>query len=851
MKLSPIQEKIVETPGNLIVRASAGTGKTHTMVNKIAKEIDDNHTHKVIAAITFTIKAAQEIKDRLSVDVVQHFIGTNNSFVIEEVIKPFMKDVYGADFDLDMSTDYSAKVDTFQEAIEKIRNEGILCSYRDNKRNFIFDLAQEIVENSSACRLYLQAKYFKIYIDEYQDCDKSMHKFFMYLCDELNIETFVVGDEKQSIYIWRGAYPEAFKSIWNKPNFKKIFMGDNFRSCQQIQNYSNLLCDETRSLYNPTENIDNIVWLSPTKANWVTEVLSNIVPDKKSALLRFSNDNARIGASELTTNGLEYVYIPQTPIADITTDTAWLYTAIAKYLIIEKYSAYDVISEIPVEGNESRKTVSTVKRLLKRIEETIDDEQSFGSCVTALAEYLGYDTRPDHINKLFKTISDTSFHVAFEADKYKHIAITFHSSKGLEFEQVIVFAEDYRLSDMSSIYNHYVAVTRAKSKLIIVKLNNYQNIFLASDFQLDQMTDTLSNTNFNGITPEIKEILNKCPESDKTGYVYYSEERHKMEPALLKTWETLAEKNKENWTDYEKQIWEETKADNTVKVHFLGISEAVFDMLEWKGEKCSWDTFKSGDYVIVDYSDKYTEQPVSYYQSGETFKMEYGNGKQKDYGVIGEAMMPYSLDYPYADSVYITVMVPEEEYFTQTENQSAMYATIDAKKGEDKQVKEYIDKNVLKENDMINVSSVLDMKASFRRFVSKYYMIGSFLVVILAFIGIMNFFNTTATSVISRKKELALLEVVGMTKKQISKMLVAEGFLYLGGAFMIAVLLVVVGAKQILINTFGTAFFFRLHLTIVPCVLMIPILVGIAYVIPKYQFEKMSRESVVERIRKE
>lgn len=73
----------------------------------------------------------------------------------------------------------------------------------------------------------------------------------------------------------------------------------------------------------------------------------------------------------------------------------------------------------------------------------------------------------------------------------------------------------------------------------------------------------------------------------------------------------------------------------------------------------------------------------------------------------------------------------------------------------------------------------------------------------------------------------------------------------LGGAFMIAVLLVVVGAKQILINTLGTAFFFRLHLTIVPCVLMIPILVGIAYVIPKYQFEKMSRESVVERIRKE
>ena len=473
MKLSPIQEDIIKIPGNLIVRASAGTGKTHTMVNKIVKEIEDNHSHKVIAAITFTIKAAQEIKDRLSVDIVNHFIGTNNSFVIEEIIKPFMKDVYGTDFDLDMSTDYSAKVETYPEGIDKIKKEGVLCSYNDNKKNFIFDLTQEIVEKSLACKLYLQAKYFKIYIDEYQDCDKSMHKFFMYLCDELHLDTFIVGDEKQSIYIWRGAYPDAFKSIWEKPNFEKRFMGDNFRSCQQIQNYSNLLCEETRKLYKPTESLDNIVWLTPTATNWAAEVVSEIDISKKSALLRFSNNNARLGAEMLTIAGVEYTYIPQIPIADITTDTAWLYLAIAKYLIVEKYSAYDVISEIPVEGDESKKTVSVVKKLLNQIEISKDDENRFNIAVNELAVYLGYQTCADHLNKLYRTISDTSFHVAFETDKYQHIAITFHSSKGLEFEQVIVFAEDYRLSDMASVYNHYVSVTRAKNKLIIIKLNNY------------------------------------------------------------------------------------------------------------------------------------------------------------------------------------------------------------------------------------------------------------------------------------------------------------------------------------------------------------------------------------------
>ena len=201
--------------------------------------------------------------------------------------------------------------------------------------------------------------------------------------------------------------------------------------------------------------------------------------NKKSALLRFSNDNARLCAEALTIAGMEYVYIPQIPIADITTDSAWLYLAIAKYIIIDEYSAYDMISEIPVEGNESKKTLSAIKKLLKGIETSKDDENMFKVSVNKLAEYLGYKTKADHLNKLYQTISNKSFSVAFEPDKHQHIAITFHSSKGLEFEQVIVFAEDYRLSDMSSIYNHYVSVTRAKNKLIIVMLNNYN----ASCFQ--------------------------------------------------------------------------------------------------------------------------------------------------------------------------------------------------------------------------------------------------------------------------------------------------------------------------------------------------------------------------------
>ena len=184
--------------------------------------------------------------------------------------------------------------------------------------------------------------------------------------------------------------------------------------------------------------------------------------------MRFKNDDASNCADQLSANGAEFVFIRHTPIADITTNASWLYLAIAKYLIVEKYSVYNLISEIPVEGNESKKVVSTVKRLLIKIEDVLDSEDKFFICVEELAGYLGYETQRKHIKKLYETIINECYHSAFEPEKYDHITITFHSSKGLEFDQVIIFAEDYRLGKASDVYNHYVAATRAKSKMIIV-----------------------------------------------------------------------------------------------------------------------------------------------------------------------------------------------------------------------------------------------------------------------------------------------------------------------------------------------------------------------------------------------
>ena len=143
------------------------------------------------------------------------------------------------------------------------------------------------------------------------------------------------------------------------------------------------------------------------------------------------------------------------------------------------------------------------------------------------------------------------------------------------------------------------------------------------------------------------------------------------------------------------------------------------------------------------------------------------------------------------------------------------------------------------------------MKESFQKYVSKYYSVGAFLVIILLGIAVMNFFNTTAVSVLSRKRELTLLEAVGMTRKQIILMLIAEGCIYFIGAFIIAILLVCFAAEKLLSHTVGQAFFFNMHLTILPCVCMIPLFFIIAVLIPYYQYRKLGSESIVERLRSE
>ncbi|MDD4370840.1 MAG: UvrD-helicase domain-containing protein [Anaerostipes sp.] len=470
--------KIMSQGGNIIISASAGTGKTHTTILKIKDDMETNKSFSTFGAITFTKKAAKEIESKLQGDKREAFVGTNDNFVLQEIIRPFMYDVYGREFKKEIKPDYSTanQIQDYDMGIKAIRDTGFLCKYADNKKNYSFQLALKILMESEAARMYLISKYYRIYIDEYQDCDKDMHNLFKYIYKDLSIPMFIVGDLKQSIYGWRGGYDKGFKDLLTDRDFTPFELKHNFRSVICIQNYANMFIDDVRENFRKVP-FDNSVHCFAYKQPFfaIKKIEEWIDEDEKCAFLIRNRLDGKKWAQWLQDNNVEFTYISSSPLdnSDMESEHIWIARQIAYYILNDVYSEYDFYDEIP---NADSYNFSNIRRMLFSIEKTADDMEMFNNNCSTLYEILGYELSErtaKEIEVLFQVINDDEYIPTYNSEKYKHVITTIHSAKGLQYKQVIVLAENYNLNILEDCNLHYVAVSRPEEKLLV--LCNYRN----------------------------------------------------------------------------------------------------------------------------------------------------------------------------------------------------------------------------------------------------------------------------------------------------------------------------------------------------------------------------------------
>ena len=141
------------------------------------------------------------------------------------------------------------------------------------------------------------------------------------------------------------------------------------------------------------------------------------------------------------------------------------------------------------------------------------------------------------------------------------------------------------------------------------------------------------------------------------------------------------------------------------------------------------------------------------------------------------------------------------------------------------------------------------LRAEFEGFQNMFLLLGGLLCAIIGLVGVLNFFNAIMTGILSRQREFAVLQAVGMTNKQLKAMFIYEGLFYsISSALSALVLSFVLNplVGDLLENMF---WFFSANFTIIPVLFAIPAFALLGWFIPSIMYGHSVKHSVIEKLR--
>lgn len=265
--------------GSALILAGPGSGKTHVLTHHIKFLIGSKVPPENILVITFTRRAAREMKDRFSkllpYAANRVVFGTFHSVFIR-ILKIFQKDIpniiteekrneiignitgdsdkrdyYESRFSLYKSVenkdDFKFESETEKEEFfnyfnqyEEILNQMLLMDFDD-----ILVRCKTLLETDSKALDYLRNQFKYICVDEFQDINDIQYSVLKLLGKGSSV-FFCVGDEDQSIYGFRGSNPELMKRFKEEFGARVINLNANYRSYEDIINYSYRVISKNR-----------------------------------------------------------------------------------------------------------------------------------------------------------------------------------------------------------------------------------------------------------------------------------------------------------------------------------------------------------------------------------------------------------------------------------------------------------------------------------------------------------------------------------------------------------------------------------------------------------------------------
>ena len=197
---------------------------------------------------------------------------------------------------------------------------------------------------------------------------------------------------------------------------------------------------------------------------------------------------------------------------------------------------------------------------------------------------------------------------------------------------------------------------------------------------------------------------------------------------------------------------------------------------------------------------------------------------------------------------YLEFIVPMETFRTRWPQNTPRKIFFDVEDAHLDAAQEMLDRYSAETGENIPLTTRASKAAQYRRETRSSAVMGNVVSIVIALVGVLNFVNSMVTSIVSRRKEFAMMQSVGMTKSQLCKLLVWEGMDYawitLLCTYVISSLAVGIGVRAMVEGGFTT---FRF--TLLPLVICTPPLLLFAVLVPYLCFHNLEKDSLVERLR--
>lgn len=346
------------------------------------------------------------------------------------------------------------------------------------------------------------------------------------------------------------------------------------------------------------------------------------------------------------------------------------------------------------------------------------------------------------------------------------------------------------------------------------------------------------------LNKDITEVLESAEGVEALNNIYFYERGVELD-IRLQSLPDVVEKNLNVDSDW-LEIMRSEINQGMIMQHIYGLDLEVWNRLTVFEGSIDREKLASGNYVVVCPYD--TEGKVFYYHVGDRVWLTAADGSVKEYEVLAVASIPYNISIRHIHIMGPEFFLPSEVFLSDIADKGPMLITLDVVDESKAEMEAFlsdycsqVDPNV----QYVSRESYVEEYESNQR---AYQIIGNVLSVLLALIGIMNFTNTIITSIFARKREIAMLQSIGMTGRQVKWLLVNEGLFYTLLTILFS-LTVGSGIGYLAVNVLLGGEYLSMHFTVVPSLLVIPFLIVIAGLIPYVSQRMMQKRSVVERLR--